>query len=229
MRHYHPQRVGVLLRVRWAAHGRDHMSDGQSGPRRSPADTRQEILDSARRFLSERPFRDLTVDRLMEGTAVGRSSFYVHFRDLNELASVLLVSIHTAVDDTTRSVIETESIRTLIDEGIPAIIGVWLRHGRVLRAITDASTFDPELHDLYRGRLLQAGIDMARAAIEIGQRDGLVDPAINAAGAATMLVLTNEALLRDRIPRGSDADAGNIHRLLRILWERTLFGSDMPL
>lgn len=203
------------------------MPDGQGGPRRSPEQTREQILDSATRFLSERPFRDLTVDRLMAGTAVGRGSFYVHFRSLHELAEVLLASIREEVEDTTHAPVIGLRLPAVIDIGIRQIIGVWERHGSVIKAISDAAGLDDRLDAMYRHGFVQRAIDLAQGMIEAAQHDGLVDSAIHAEQTATLLILANEAYLQDHIAGHPDADPEAAHRLLRMMWERTLFGQDI--
>jgi len=51
--------------------------------------TRAAILDAALAFLWGRPFREMTVTRLMESTGVSRSAFYQYFSDLHELMQAL--------------------------------------------------------------------------------------------------------------------------------------------
>src|SRR5690349_7911177 len=47
------------------------MGDGGTRRRRrSPAEAEREILDSAERFLRERPLRELTIDEVMSGTGL---------------------------------------------------------------------------------------------------------------------------------------------------------------
>ena len=58
--------------------------------RRTPEEAEREILDAAEAFLRERPFRDLTIDEVMDGTGLSRPSFYVYFRDRHHLALKLI-------------------------------------------------------------------------------------------------------------------------------------------
>ena len=58
-----------------------------------PEEAEREILDSAEAFLRERPFRDLTIDEVMDGTGLSRPSFYVYFRDRHDLAMRLIEEI----------------------------------------------------------------------------------------------------------------------------------------
>lgn len=48
--------------------------------RRSPDEAEREILAAARGFLERHPFRELTIDAVMERTGLSRPAFYVYFR-----------------------------------------------------------------------------------------------------------------------------------------------------
>ena len=56
--------------------------------RRTPEEAEGEILDAAEAFLREHPFRDLTIDEVMDGTGLSRPSFYVYFRDRHHFCLV---------------------------------------------------------------------------------------------------------------------------------------------
>ena len=66
--------------------------------RRTPDEARAEILSAAHRFLDERPCREMNVDTLMQRSALGRSSFYVYFRDRYEVVQALIAGILKEVD-----------------------------------------------------------------------------------------------------------------------------------
>src|SRR5256885_1553381 len=70
------------------------MGDGGTRRRRrSPAEAEREILESAERFLRERPLRELTIDEVMAGTGLSRPAFYVYFRDRPDLGLRLIGEI----------------------------------------------------------------------------------------------------------------------------------------
>src|SRR5271169_5304247 len=74
---------------------------GRTKGRRTPEKARQEIIDVARAYISRNGLSDLTVDKLMQGTEIGRSAFYVYFASINELAALfvheLAAKIETAI------------------------------------------------------------------------------------------------------------------------------------
>ena len=65
---------------------RSPTSHGGRRPRHDPRESEREILDAAEQFLSERPWREVTVQAIMERTDLARSAFYVHFKDRHDLA-----------------------------------------------------------------------------------------------------------------------------------------------
>lgn len=63
---------------------------GTSTARRTPEESRALIVEGARLALADVGLGQITVSEVMERTALGRSSFYVHFRDIEELMLGLL-------------------------------------------------------------------------------------------------------------------------------------------
>ena len=51
--------------------------------------TRRDILAAADRFLRERPYRELSIEVVMEGTGLTRTAFYRHFDDMADLPGLL--------------------------------------------------------------------------------------------------------------------------------------------
>ena len=71
---------------------------GHAKGRRTPEEARQEIIDVARAYISKNGFRGLTVDKLMQGTEIGRSAFYVYFASIPELAAVFVHEISAKIE-----------------------------------------------------------------------------------------------------------------------------------
>ena len=63
------------------------------------ARTRAAILNAALEFLWSHPFREMTIASLMAETDVGRSAFYQHFKDLEEVMEYLLEMVQTEIFD----------------------------------------------------------------------------------------------------------------------------------
>jgi AcrR family transcriptional regulator len=96
---------------------------------------RAEILNAAFRFLWSRPFRDMTVNNLMEQTSVSRPSFYNYFADTHELMESLL------------------AILELLHESLAAEVHICYRCGPFLKAVTDAAGTDARVEAGWYGML----------------------------------------------------------------------------
>ena len=48
-------------------------------------DTREKILESARRLFNKKGFSEVSIDEIMENAGLTRGGFYRHFRDKDEL------------------------------------------------------------------------------------------------------------------------------------------------
>ena len=72
------------------------MSDGAAASdsgRRTREEAKALIQEAAKRFLWDRPFRELTVEKLMAETVLSRPSFYQYFTDVHDLILTLLGEI----------------------------------------------------------------------------------------------------------------------------------------
>jgi AcrR family transcriptional regulator len=59
--------------------------------------TRAAILDAAFEFLWSRPFRDMTVNALMEQIPQGRTAFYKYFDDIHGVMAALLKNLESEI------------------------------------------------------------------------------------------------------------------------------------
>jgi AcrR family transcriptional regulator len=120
--------------------------------RRSREAARAEILAAAESFLRERPFRELSVEEVMGRTSLSRSSFYVYFRDRHELLLRLVEEIGGQLFAVAErwfagSGDAGEDVRVALE----GVVAVYADHGPVMRAISDASSVDPEVETVYDG------------------------------------------------------------------------------
>lgn len=194
----------------------------ESGGRRSPQQTKDEILDAARRMLWERPFRDLTVADLMEGTSVGRSSFYLHFEDRYALAAALLDGIDEELRQATSAARHAGMEPTALRGALEGVVRIWARHGPVLGAISEASAQDERLEGLYRRDFVQRIIDRVVEGIDLGRSEGRVVLDVDATEVGTLLVLMSERYLCDRFGRLPQRDPVAPTAAMVVAWERVL-------
>jgi AcrR family transcriptional regulator len=191
--------------------------------RRSPEEARREILQSAEAYLQERPFRTMTVARLMERTAVGRSAFYAYFRDLYQVAEALMREVEQELTLAARPWFDdSNDPAAAVLPAITGVVEVWVRRGPMLRGISDAARHDAGLERVWHevvGRL-----DAAIAAgIRRDQARGLIGP-IDAEETAAMLNRLDIAYLEDRFGRPSDIEPERLINVLVRVWRATLYG-----
>ena len=190
--------------------------------RRTPEEAEREILDAAEAFLRERPFRDLTIDEVMDGTGLSRPSFYVYFRDRHHLALRLIENIGSEVFATAGTWLEGEGDDPAeLRRALRGTAGVFEIHGKVLRAIGDASTEDAQVEQAYRG-LVEGFVEASARRIErdvAGGRSAVVDSARVAAG----LVWMTERLLSEKLGREPADDPDAIADALVAIWQAAIY------
>jgi AcrR family transcriptional regulator len=112
--------------------------------RRSPEEAEREIVDAANALLSERPFRDMTVDEVMRRTELSRPSFYVYFRDRHHLVLRVVEGISEEMFVLAdRWLKGGPDGRSEIRYALEGVVAAFHAHGPVLRALRDAAADDP--------------------------------------------------------------------------------------
>jgi AcrR family transcriptional regulator len=169
----------------------------QTKIRQSREESRRRIVDAAAELVRERSYAALTVDEVMARAGIGRTLFYRHFDDLGDL---LMRAGREAIEELfaaqeklaqRREGYGAESIR----EALEAAVGVYRRHGPVLRAVAEASADDERIaagQDQIRRRFDELVSLALRDATEVG-----ANPVADYDETARALNLLNENYLRD--------------------------------
>jgi AcrR family transcriptional regulator len=142
---------------------------GQSESRRA------EILNAAFTFLWSRPFREMTVNRLMVQTSVSRASFYNYFADTHELMESLLTILESDILAGVNPWLADEGDPVaLLHESLAAEVQICYRCGPFLKAVTDAAGEDARVEAGWYG-LLARFDDTVSERIVADQKLGLID------------------------------------------------------
>ena len=192
--------------------------------RRAPQEAQAEIIGAAEALLRERPFRELTVDEVMRRTGLSRPSFYVYFRDRNDL--VLRVVEHFATElflMSDRWYKGTGDGRAQLREAIQGVADVYVEHGAVLNALAEAAAEDPTVEAAY-SEAMNRFIDATTDHIEREMQAGKIT-ALNARETAVALTWLNERYLRSSLGREPREDPGMVVETLSTIWQRTLYGT----
>lgn len=193
--------------------------------RRKPEDGEREILDAAEKLLEEHDFRDLTVDRVMRETGMVRSAFYNYFENSSELVMRLLQRIEAEMMAVSEAWLGDSGgdMSAGIDEGLLGVARIYAEHGRVMRAIHEASYHDREVERFYRYGLIEnfiiAVAARLRAEVAAG-RAQLDDPE----AIARALLLLNTNLFVDRLGTARRSDPPEaVAATLALIWRRTIY------
>jgi AcrR family transcriptional regulator len=140
----------------------------RSANRRRRNEAREHILDVARRELQVKPFRDLSVDELMQETGLSRTAFYRYFPDREAVLVDLLdevwgelAQVRDADPDVT-SAASLARLAELLDE-----------NRAVLKAVADAAPGDEDVEQAYRDFMHAYWIEDLTARISEAQSRGL--------------------------------------------------------
>jgi TetR/AcrR family transcriptional regulator, ethionamide resistance regulator len=196
--------------------------------RRTPEVARQEIIDVARAYISKRGFKDLTVEKLMRDTEIGRSAFYVYFASVNELAALFVHELSTKIEAAAAGWYRDEGDTILrIREALRSGIEFWEVNGPMIRALEEASWHDDRLRGAFRDEIGLRPIKQTTEVIERDQAKGLIGP-MDAREMAAALNRFNLTYLNDRFgnPRrkSKPTDKEKALEVLERVWTATLFG-----
>jgi AcrR family transcriptional regulator len=191
--------------------------------RRSPAEAEREILEAAERFLRRRPLRELTIDEVMAGTSLSRPAFYVYFRDRHDLVLRLIQEIGTELFGVADRWLKStgESREADLRAALEGVVGAYTKHGRVLRAISDAAGDDPTVEAAYRG-LAERFIDATAAHIRAETRAGAIN-GLNAKRTAAALIWMNERYLSTCFGADGQPRPRDVVETLYGIWSRALY------
>jgi TetR/AcrR family transcriptional regulator, ethionamide resistance regulator len=187
--------------------------------------SRRRILDAARELLEDRPWSQVGIEDVTQRAELTRTAFYRHFDDRQTLLLALVddvgVGLDLIADPWERG--EGEPIPAL-RAALRELVRVFHEHGRLLRAISDAATQDPDVAAMYAdlGARLSASA-AERIATEVAEgRSRVADP--QEVGSA--LVWMNERYLLDHFGQAPLGDPERAAEALTEIWLRVVYGSD---
>jgi TetR/AcrR family transcriptional regulator, ethionamide resistance regulator len=180
--------------------------------------TRRQILDAAAELLRDQPFRDLSVDVLMSQVGLTRTAFYRHFDDTTDLVLRLLAELAAKlypVAERWRAV-AGGSYPDGAREALGAIVDVFVAHGPLVRAISEAATVDDRIEIAYR-QIMEEFIALTAQTLDRLVCEGQIEVADSLA-LARALTLMNEAYLLEEFGREPFGDRGVALATLEQIW-----------
>lgn len=194
--------------------------------RRSPEAAQLEILDAAEALLSERSYRELSVDELMQRTGMTRPTFYHYFRRLDEVVVALLGRVQAemmeAVEPWLSTAAETDDPRRNIEHGILGVARVYARHGRVLAAIDEAAHHHQTVERAWREGVLAPWIAAVASQVRTNRERGLTTVE-QPEELARALLLMNMAVFVECLGREPADRPEDVARTLSWIWVGALY------
>lgn len=171
--------------------------------------THQRLGSALVDLIQEKPFDDVTVQEVLERASVGRSTFYLHFRDKNDL---LLSQLEKFLEmmSTTLSIRKEKSHRVVPVAEMFAHIG---GQNKLYRALADSGRLNDffDLAQGYFGRGIEQRLRESRRLPGVPQRE-LTACAFALAGSLL-------SLLRWWLDRGAKEPPSDMDQLFhRIVW-----------
>ena len=191
--------------------------------RRCPEVARQEILDAAAQILQRRSFRELTIPTLMSHTKIGRSAFYVYFKDVYEVVEALLAGLRQQILAYFGAWKLAGRAPVGALQGVVAdAVNIWVVNGSMLAAMLDAAADDARIEAIAADitEAFRRAVADALAAEHAAGRIDLIDFDETAA----LLVLATQAYLKARLGRAGQGDPQLATATLQALWIRSIYG-----
>jgi AcrR family transcriptional regulator len=169
-------------------------------------EARERIVAAAERLLLERPYRDITVDRVMVEAGLSRTVFYRHFDGLPEVLLTLLRRIEAELAAPMAA--GTSSEETWLRDLLAGGVETFARYGPFLRALDHAAGQDAEIEAAYCA-VVDRFVAQTAAAIGPGERAYEIARALN---------LMNGHYLMETLGKNPDFDRELALETLLTIW-----------
>jgi TetR/AcrR family transcriptional regulator, ethionamide resistance regulator len=156
---------------------------------------RAAIVAAAEAALRERPFREVTVEDLMQAAGLARTQFYRHFDDLSDLVLTVSAGAFEDILDHHERLVDIADldVATLRAAIAPAVEAFAL-HGPLVRALSEAAAHDEAVEQVYN-RAQRRYVALTERLVTRAAADGA--PITHPAQTARMLHLANLSYLID--------------------------------
>ncbi|HEX2084612.1 MAG TPA: TetR family transcriptional regulator [Solirubrobacteraceae bacterium] len=196
---------------------------GAKRRRRRPEEAEAEILAAAEEALRELPWHEVTVARLMDRTTLSRKSFYVYFRDRNELLTRLMARLRGQIDGIADGWRQGADDPDAGRRALMRLARLYAEHGHVLRALGQAALEDPEARRTWDA-FVEAADRRSAQRIRADVAAGRASPDLDPESTARALCAMNREYLLATVAERPGADLEQAVDTLQRIWRRTLYG-----
>jgi len=188
--------------------------------------TRQNILDTALKFLWSNAFRDLTVAGLTTRAGISRSSFYQYFADIHNLMEDLLKDLEREILSVAQPwfIAEVNPVAKLA-ESLSGLVNVCYQRGPLMRAIFEAAPMDGRLEKAWND-FVNVFDDTVTARIEQDQAAGLT-PDFEARPVAIALNRMDIGILIHHFGRHPRSKPQPVYQSIARIWISTIYGPEV--
>jgi len=191
--------------------------------RRTPGRDRRaaaeaDILAALGRLLADgASFTELGVQQIAEEAGIGRSTFYIHFRDKTDLLIRLaeqstreLFAVAAGWTDSDEREVLVDTLRVVIEQR--------REHAPALRALEEVAHYDADVAEAWR-RMVGSNVELVRKRVERDQERGLIAADVNAELTASFLTWGTERFVGQHVDAGCDARDGEVaESIARTVW-----------
>jgi len=188
--------------------------------------TRQNILDTALKFLWSNAFRDLTVAGLTTRAGISRPCFYHYFADLHNLMEDLLKDLEREILSVAQPWFIAEANPVVkLAESLSGLVKVCYQRGPLLRAIFEAAPMDGRLEKAWND-FVNVFDDTVTARIEQDQAAGLT-PDFEARPVAIALNRMDIGILIHHFGRHPRSKPQPVYQSIARIWISTIYGPEV--
>ena len=188
--------------------------------------TRQNILDTALKFLWSNSFRDMTVAGLTTRTGISRPCFYQYFADLHSLMEDLLKDLEREILSVAQPWIIAETNPVVkLGESLSGLVEVCYQRGPLLRAIFEAAPMDERLEKAWND-FVNVFDDTVTTRIEQDQAAGLT-PDFEARHVAIALNRMDIGILIHHFGRHPRSRPQPVYQSIARIWISTIYGPEV--
>ncbi len=181
------------------------------------------IINAADSLLRNGPYRDLSVELVMNQAGLSRTIFYRHFEDLPGLVTELLKGLGADVDKATRELVELEAGLITADT-VRSAVAIWVdffhRHGTLLRGVAEGAGVEEAIEEAYDRLRRHFSVVVAEGLGRLGEAGPLNGVAPDSVAEA--LNVMNERYLIRTLGREPQEDPAAVAETLSLIWIRTL-------
>jgi AcrR family transcriptional regulator len=195
---------------------------GRQAVRQTRQESRERIVRAASEVVRRRSYSELTVDEVMREAGLGRTIFYRHFDDL---ADLLMRASQEAIEElfqAQQSLVDQPSgdANGVVRKAFEAAADVYLRHGPLLRCVSEAAAADERVAEGYNAVRRRFDELAEQALHELGGHGP--NPPANPAETARALNLMNEIYLTDVFGREPRVSSETVVQTLTEIWDAVI-------